>query len=76
MIAVSHELNISPEHQPKKADVEAKVREISKRPGMPVMGIKAVGYAAMFIREVESQAGAASNSRKIKEQGSNPICYE
>ncbi|MBN9069702.1 MAG: hypothetical protein J0H60_25565, partial [Rhizobiales bacterium] len=67
MIAVSQELNMSPDHQPKKADVEAKIREISKRPGMPIMGIKAVGYAATFIREVESQAGAASNSRRMRE---------
>jgi hypothetical protein len=66
MIAASHELNVSPDHQPKKADVEAKIREISKRPGMPYMEKTAVGYAAMFIRETESQAGAASNSRRVR----------
>lgn len=64
MIAASHELNVSPEHQPKKADVEAKIREISKRPGMPPMGKTAVEYAATFIREFASQAGAASRSRR------------
>jgi hypothetical protein len=64
MIAVSHELNVSPIHQPKKVDVEAKIREISKRPGMPYMGKTAVEYAATFIREVESQAGAAAPSRQ------------
>jgi hypothetical protein len=67
MIAVSHELNMSPDHQPKKADVEAKIREISKRPGMPIMGKTLVEHAATLIREYASQAGAASNFRRVRE---------
>jgi hypothetical protein len=69
MITVAHELGVSKENQPRKDEVIEKLKRVSKRPGMSRMSETALGYAATFIREPESQSGAASELRRKREKG-------